>query len=443
MSQAFYSAMSGMNAAQTKVNVVADNIANMNTVGFKQSSVQFSDIYYNTMSAGGAPSTTMGGTNPRQVGTGVRVGAIARDFSGGTAVTTGISTHLSVKGSGFFTVLSPSNEVLYTRAGNFTVDGNGNMVLPNGYKALGTDSGLSTAAGSTPIKIPPLIQTETTPSPNAGNKNINDLNGNVNFTAGDIDVVVNGVVTKVNIASTDTLAQVAGKINTAMNGVVNATITDGKLTVDIAVANQNDEIVFNNGTSNFVTESKLTRNDATGVFDSKVLDYHQSVNVGTDAASSQKATNVDIYDNGIVEVTYANGDKLSVMPDPNNPNSTVFKYKTGNPAVTITGNDLEIPAGVAVPANFQLQMASFVNPNGLNAVGGNAYKEGPNSGLAMFGNISSGAFGTVNSGEYEGSNVDLAEQFADMVVAQRMLEANSRVFDTSSQIMKTLTYLGQ
>lgn len=437
MTQALYTSQTGMNGAQTKLNVVADNIANMNTVGFKQSRVNFADIYYNTLSSGSAPSSNLGGINPRQIGTGVRAAEIIRDFTGGSSVATGISTNLAIKGNGFFTVQNGNNELLYTRAGNFSVDAEGYLVLPNGYKALGTEDQRSSTGSQIPIKIPVMIQTQTIPNAGAGDKTLSELNGNVAITSGTIEVVVGDQTTPINIDANATLNDVVA----ALNGVdgVTATLTDGK--IDIR-ADDGSKVVLNNGTSNFVTQTGLTWNDATGSVESKTLDYQQIVRTGTDVANSQKVTAVDIHEDGILEVTYANGDKLTAVADPNDETKLVFRYTTGSPAVNIMGDDLDI-TGVAEPANFQLQMANFVNPDGLVAVGSNAYKEGPNSGSALYGSISAGAFGTVNSGEYEGSNVDLAEQFADMIISQRMLEANSRVFNTASNILQTISYLGQ
>lgn len=437
MTQALYTSQTGMNGAQTKLNVVADNIANMNTVGFKQSRVNFADIYYNTLSSGSAPSSNLGGINPRQIGTGVRAAEIIRDFTGGSSVATGISTNLAIKGNGFFTVQNGNNELLYTRAGNFSVDAEGYLVLPNGYKALGTEDQRSSTGSSTPIKIPVMIQTQTIPNAGAGGKTLSELNGNVAITSGTIEVVVGGQTTQVNIDANATLDDAVDAIN-AVNGVT-ATLVDGKIEIK---ADDGSQVVLNNGTSNFVTQTGLTWNDATRSVESKTLDYQQIVRTGTDVANSQKVTSVDIHEDGILEVTYANGDKLTAVADPNDETKLVFRYTTGSPAVNIMGDDLDI-TGVAEPANFQLQMANFVNPDGLVAVGSNAYKEGPNSGSALYGSISAGAFGTVNSGEYEGSNVDLAEQFADMIISQRMLEANSRVFNTASNILQTISYLGQ
>lgn len=437
MTQALYTSQTGMNGAQTKLNVVADNIANMNTVGFKQSRVNFADIYYNTLSSGSAPSSNLGGINPRQIGTGVRAAEIIRDFTGGSSVATGISTNLAIKGNGFFTVQNGNNELLYTRAGNFSVDAEGYLVLPNGYKALGTEDQRSSTGSRTPIQIPVMIQTQTIPNAGAGGKTLSELNGNVAITSGTIEVVVGNQTTQVNIDANATLNDVVAALN-GVNGVT-ATLTDGKIDIK---ADDGSKIVLNNGTSNFVAQADLQWNDATNSIESKTLDYQQIVRTGTDVANSQKVTAVDIHEDGILEVTYANGDKLTAIANPEDETKLIFRYTTGSPSVNITGDDLDI-TGVAEPANFQLQMANFVNPDGLVAVGSNAYKEGPNSGSALYGSISAGAFGTVNSGEYEGSNVDLAEQFADMIISQRMLEANSRVFNTASNILQTISYLGQ
>lgn len=437
MTQALYTSQTGMNGAQTKLNVVADNIANMNTVGFKQSRVNFADIYYNTLSSGSAPSSNLGGINPRQIGTGVRAAEIIRDFTGGSSVATGISTNLAIKGNGFFTVQNGNNELLYTRAGNFSVDAEGYLVLPNGYKALGTEDQRSSTGSQTPIQIPVMIQTQTIPNAGAGDKTLSELNGNVAITSGTIEVVVGNQTTQVTIDANATLNDVVAALN-GVNGVT-ATLTDGQIDVR---ADDGSKVVLNNGTSNFVTQTGLTWNDATNSVESKTLDYQQIVRTGTDVANSQKVTAVDIHEDGILEVTYANGDKLTAIANPEDETKLIFRYTTGSPAVNITGDDLDI-TGVAEPANFQLQMANFVNPDGLVAVGSNAYKEGPNSGSALYGSVSAGAFGTVNSGEYEGSNVDLAEQFADMIISQRMLEANSRVFNTASNILQTISYLGQ
>ena len=161
MTQAFYNAISGINASQSQLVVVSDNIANMNTTGFKGSRVTFADVYYNTISAGSPPTKEVGGTNGKQIGLGVQIASIDRDFTNGTVTSTGINTDCNIQGNGFFVVQGASGENYYTRAGNFTVDSEGYLTLPNGYRVVGATNVFSTTASDKPLQIPNMISTET------------------------------------------------------------------------------------------------------------------------------------------------------------------------------------------------------------------------------------------------------------------------------------------
>lgn len=452
MTQAFYTAISGMAAGQNKVTVVADNIANMNTIGFKASNVNFSDIYYRTASTGQAPTGKMGGINPKQTGIGVQTASIQRDFSSGTTLTTGLNTDLFINGSSFFTVASPTVEILYTRDGNFTVDANGNLVTSAGYKVLGTDKSLNTKSSTTPIKIPTYINTITTPSTSAqmGNKMLNDLNGikSGGISDGDFSIITIAAdgtekETKVNVNSNMTVNKLVEAINAANAGVKASVGEDGTLSVVATDPAATPNFKFLNGTSNVVTQLAFGKMDAAGKVQTDVINYHQTIGEGTPGSTeAQNYTSISINENGIIEVKYGNNDTMSVMQDPDDPESIIFKY-TLNDGTIITGRDLTINDNLVDPANFQLQMVSFVNPQGLTAAGSNTYSSGPNCGMALYGCINSAAFGNVKSGILEGSNVDLASEFADMVTSQRLIEANSRVFDTTNQILQTLSQLGR
>ncbi|WAH35399.1 flagellar hook-basal body complex protein [Alicyclobacillus dauci] len=148
MLRSMSSAISGMQAFQTDLDTVGNNIANVNTVGFKSSRTDFSDILSQTTSGGNAPSGTgLGGTNPMQVGLGVKASDIELDMSQGPDQTTSNPTDLAVNGSGMFVVSPDAKDTagattgtystMFTRAGNFTVDNSGNLVLPNGFVAMG------------------------------------------------------------------------------------------------------------------------------------------------------------------------------------------------------------------------------------------------------------------------------------------------------------------
>ena len=286
MTQSFYTAIGGMAAGQTKISVVADNIANMNTIGFKASNVNFSDVYYRTTSTGQAPTGQMGGINPKQIGIGVQTASIARDFSAGTTLTTGLNTDLCINGSSFFTVASPTVEILYTRDGNFTVDSNGNMVTSSGYKLLGTNNSLNTVSSTTPIKIPTYINTVTTPSTQAqmGNKALDELNGiksggvsSGTFTITTYDNLGKPTPKTVTVTSDMTVNSLVAEINKA--GGVKASLVDGSLSI---VADGVERFEIANGTSNIVTQMGMGSMDpTTKTATSEVINYHQTIVEGT------------------------------------------------------------------------------------------------------------------------------------------------------------------
>ena len=450
MTQAFYTAIGGMAAGQTKINVVADNIANMNTIGFKASNVNFSDVYYRTSSTGQAPTGQMGGINPKQTGIGVQTASITRDFAAGTTLSTGLNTDLCINGSSFFTVASPTVEILYTRDGNFTIDANGNMVTSSGYKLLGTNNLLDTTSSTIPIKIPTYINTVTTPSTIAqmGNKALDELNGTKSggVSAGTFSIFTYddaGTPTEheITINSSDmTVNELIAEINKIDD--ITATVVNGSL--QITAAGDVERFEVENGTSNVVTQLGIGVMDPnTKQATSEVINYHQTIGEGTPGSEdAQNFTSVSINENGLIEVKYGNNDTLSVMQDPHDPSKMILKY-TLNDGTVITGSDLTVNDQLVEPANLQIQMASFVNPQGLTAQGNNTYSNAPNAGMVLYGSVSSAAFGNVKSGVLEGSNVDLASEFADMVVSQRAIEANSRVFTTTNEILQTLSNLGR
>ncbi|RHW33316.1 flagellar basal-body rod protein FlgF [Neobacillus notoginsengisoli] len=140
MLRSLNSGVSGLKAFQTKLDVIGNNIANVNTAGFKKSRTVFEDIFSQTVKDASAPSGTapnnVGGTNPIQVGLGTRVGSIDTVFTPGSPTTTNIGTDLYIDGDGFFQVRNSSGQVLLTRAGNFRVDENRQLVNQNGMPVL-------------------------------------------------------------------------------------------------------------------------------------------------------------------------------------------------------------------------------------------------------------------------------------------------------------------
>ncbi|RKD24245.1 flagellar basal body rod protein FlgG [Ammoniphilus oxalaticus] len=139
MLRSLYSGISGMQGFQTKLDVIGNNVANVNTVGYKKSRVMFQDILSQTVAGATAPGVA-GGVNPKQIGLGVNAAAIDVVHSPGSPMTTNLSTDLSIDGDGFFIVSPDGGNAQYlTRAGNFTRDANGDLVTAQGYHVLDED----------------------------------------------------------------------------------------------------------------------------------------------------------------------------------------------------------------------------------------------------------------------------------------------------------------
>ncbi|HBT20165.1 MAG TPA: flagellar basal body rod protein FlgG [Peptococcaceae bacterium] len=129
MMRSMFAAVSALRNHQTRMDVIGNNIANVNTVAFKSSRVTFQDVFYQTLNGGSAPSDTRGGINPRQVGTGMTLGTIDTSFTQGNVQPTGIGTDLMIQGDGFFVVgNADGTEIYYTRAGVFGFDSDGNLI---------------------------------------------------------------------------------------------------------------------------------------------------------------------------------------------------------------------------------------------------------------------------------------------------------------------------
>lgn len=133
MLRSLFTGISGLGAHQKMLDVTANNIANVNTTGFKGSSTVFEDTLSQTLAGGGAPTATNGGTNPTQVGLGVKVAGTAMNFTQGSSQATGVTSNMLINGDGFFMV-NKNGQQLFTRAGAFTLDAAGNLVSPDGAK---------------------------------------------------------------------------------------------------------------------------------------------------------------------------------------------------------------------------------------------------------------------------------------------------------------------
>jgi flagellar hook protein FlgE len=144
MLRSLFTGISGLGAHQQMLDVTANNIANVNTTGFKASHTVFEDTLSQTLAGAGGPGLTTGGTNAQQIGLGVKLAGTQLNFTQGASQATGVTSNMLINGDGFF-VIDKGGQELYTRAGNFTLDASGNLVTPDGAKVKGWDMTLNPA----------------------------------------------------------------------------------------------------------------------------------------------------------------------------------------------------------------------------------------------------------------------------------------------------------
>lgn len=137
LTSALFTGLSGLNASQFRLDIIGDNIANINTTGFKGSRTLFQNQFARTLSSGTKPSGNQGGTNPQQIGLGVSVGAIQRSFTPGSVETTGVPSDLAIEGDGFFVLRTPENEQVYSRDGSFTLSADNRLISADGFFVQG------------------------------------------------------------------------------------------------------------------------------------------------------------------------------------------------------------------------------------------------------------------------------------------------------------------
>ncbi|MGE4546886.1 MAG: flagellar hook-basal body complex protein [Desulfurella sp.] len=235
MMRSLWSGVSGLQTSQDFMDVVGNNVANVNTVGYKASQINFSDVLAQTLSGATGPQGALGGMNPMQIGLGTQVASTSKNFSQGSLQTTNVTTNLAIQGNGFF-IVSPDNgnTYKYTRAGDFTFDANGNLVTPTGdivqgWLANNTTHLINTASTITGINIP---QNMTVPA---------GITKNVSMT-GNLDggqTIQTSELTPI----TPTLENSTGQIN--MNSIYNSNgnlIGVGQTTATAAVATGSSKV---------------------------------------------------------------------------------------------------------------------------------------------------------------------------------------------------------
>ena len=405
----FSASLSGLYANQQKLSVIGNNLANINTVGFKASSVQFMDLV--SQNVGGASA------NPMQIGLGVTTGAISPNFTQGGLENTGVNTHVAIQGRGFFMVGSGSNDRSYTRAGDFSFDANGRMISAEGLPVQGytqTDpltGEIITTGQPADIIIPPGVLRAPGATTQFGT--ISNLNASA--------------------AVGDTFTA-SVQIYDALGDVHVATITytntgPGAWGYDVSV----DGAEVTGGTPG--TPSSLGTGNITfsptGVLTAPAADVViNSPNWANGAAPTNFTW--DLYDanNQPTLTGYAAASQTSSI--------TQNGYAAGtiNP-ITIDAEG-RIQASIGTGRTIviaQLAIANFNNPQGLQKLGANRYAETQASGIPNVGVANTGGRGSVFGSALEQSNVDIAQEFTQMILAQRGYQANSRSITVADELL--------
>lgn len=397
----FNVALSGLNAATADLEVISNNIANVNTTGFKGSRAEFADLF--------AASNV--GSGQTQAGSGVRLVDVAQQFSQGSIEYTSSGLDMAITGEGFFTLKNDSGYT-YTRAGNFQVDQNGNVVSPQGgFLQVYPPNG---AGGFDTGSLSNLTIASMTGAPQATDSATFNLNLPANATPPTTTPFDPNDPTSYNQASPFTVYDSLGAAHSATVYYVNS--APGQWTANLYVDGTSmgsQPIAFDqNGVlttpaggqlafTGFTPPNGAAPMDIT-IDASAVTQYGDTFDPGTitqNGYAPGKVTGIDVDQNGVVSARFSNGQTKALG---------------------------------------QLALADFENAQGLKNVGNTQWVETAQSGQVIRGAAGTGDFGAVQSGALEDSNVDLTSQLVNMIKAQRNYQANAQSISTDDKMTQTI-----
>jgi flagellar hook protein FlgE len=400
-----YSGISGLKANTSAMAVIGDNIANVDTTGFKASRVSFANIF----------SATLGQTN-LQIGRGVTLNGVNPQWQSGSLENTNSATDLSINGSGLFMVDDPSTGIsYYSRAGQFEWDKDGNLVNPDGFIVQGYTINPATGA---PGNIGDIVLPNGTSAPTATQNIAFGMNLNSDAAVGDTftsSITVFDSLGSQAVLDVDFTRTAAGwdwAVNVSHANPLAASASTGTIVFDASgnldpaasiPANANPAIVLT-GIDPATTPMTINWNylDAVGASDGSITGYSSE--------SSKTAQSQDGQPSGSLQSVAVNEDG----------------FFTG-----IFSNGSMIPFA-------QLALADFASYSGLGKQGSNLYSESLASGQALIGPPNSAGMGSIAPSTLEMSNVDLGTEFVEMITTQRAFQANSKVITTSDEILAEL-----
>ena len=461
MMRSLYSGVSGLQNHQTRMDVIGNNIANVNTTGFKRGRVNFQDMISQQLSGAAKPTEEKGGVNPKEVGLGMTVAAIDTVFTQGNLQSTGIATDIAIQGNGFF-IEKNGEKSYYTRAGAFSLDQNGTLVNPaNGMRVQGWmarelngEMVIQTAATPTDLTIPVGSK-----DPAKATQNINfacNLNKNtpeIPENANEADIAKGTWNTEFKIYDSFgnehllnvNFTRVRGNPNQWTASVQidpnNADFTQTRVGLGTTDGVENTFTVTfdNNGTLSSVTDSAGNASNPTGEIILQASYTVPESNADADGNPYRQTMNINL---GTI------GSMINTVTQSASASSTKAFYQDGytlgyleNFKIDSTGTITGVYSNGTNRAIGQLAMATFANQNGLEKAGDNTYVKSNNSGEAKINASGIAGAGSMLAGALEMSNVDLTEQMTDMIVTQRGFQSNAKTITTADTLLETVLSL--
>jgi flagellar hook protein FlgE len=466
MMRSLFSGVSGLQNHQTRMDVVGNNIANINTTGFKKGRVNFQDMLYQQLQGAARPTEEIGGVNPKEVGLGMSIASIDTIHTQGSLQSTGNITDLAIMGQGFF-VLAEGNNQLYTRAGAFGLDNEGTLVNPaNGMKVQGWMA--ETVDGVTLLEVSRDVGDLTIP---VGGKDPARATTRVEFAcnldkrtpfipegADEAAVRLGTWNTQIEIFDTFGQAHILQTTFTRVPDTANswtATVTvdpQAEAPANTAVglgdaapaagAAAAYTVNFdNNGTliSAVDADGNVSGGDAGGQVVMNVAYDVQTAEAGADGAPVRQAFTLDMGEVGgftraLTQFAASSSTKAGTQDGYTMGYLESFKIDQSGVITGVYSNGTNRTLA-------QIALATFTNQGGLEKNGDTAFVVSNNSGNANIGPSGVAGKGKIISGTLEMSNVDMAAEFTDMIVTQRGFQANSRTIQTADQLLQEVLTL--
>jgi flagellar hook protein FlgE len=411
----FEQALSGLQGASQNLDVIGNNIANASTTGFKEVRTEFADVY----------AASVLGSTANQIGIGTQVAAVTPEFTQGTITTTGNPLDVAINGGGFFREVK-NGLVTYSRAGEFSLDANGNIVSSTGSQLTGYPANANGTISSAPpvpltLSLAPVAPQATTTA-----------SLSVNLNSGSTPIPATTTFSPTNSSSYNsstsmTVYDSQGNSHTVSYYFVNTAANKW------SVYATGDGTQVNGAGGPGTPVGTLTFNSSGTLTPAADVAMNVSMPVTTGAATPLSfAITFPVASTSQYGAAFA--------PSANSQNG----YTTGQLATFSIGKDGVIAGQYTNGQTLnlgQIALASFTNPQGLIAQGGNQFAQSAASGAPNVGAPGSGSLGSVQSGALENSTVDITTELVNMITAQRVYQANAETVKTQDQVQQTLMNL--